>query len=176
MKLAKFSKPFTSSVVSLFIALIITGTTVHLGKAEDGNEQQKLSAARELLEISGFERTAKTFMDEYARQTVEAWKSTLRPMNADTQRALEDEFSARLTRDYLDLLPEIAALYAKHFSIQEMNGLLEFYKSPLGQALTSKMPEFEKEMALQFYPRLFSSTERHWLGAVDQIRRQGRKL
>ena len=38
--------------------------------------------------------------------------------------------------------------YVKHFSEEELNGMLEFYKSPLGKAVLEKMPAVQYETML----------------------------
>jgi uncharacterized protein len=47
------------------------------------------------------------------------------------------------------LMPEIAQLYAEVFDEQELQGLLDFYRSPLGEKMMAKMPELmERSMTL----------------------------
>jgi hypothetical protein len=76
----------------------------------------------------------------------------------------------------VDRFPEFTILCAKHFSTEELRGVLDFYKSPVGRALLSKLPAYEEEMVRHLYPRLYSSAERHWLAVVAELRAQGKKL
>jgi len=43
------------------------------------------------------------------------------------------------------LRPEFEKLYAESYSAEELEGLIKFYKSPLGEKLTSKQPEMQKK-------------------------------
>ncbi|MEK8034912.1 DUF2059 domain-containing protein [Ideonella sp. DXS29W] len=48
--------------------------------------------------------------------------------------AIQPEFSWQV------LKPDFARLYSESFSQEEVDGMIQFYKSPLGQALIAKMP------------------------------------
>ncbi|MBV8203002.1 MAG: DUF2059 domain-containing protein, partial [Acidobacteria bacterium] len=39
-----------------------------------------------------------------------------------------------------DLLERIIPIYSRHFSEQDLDGLIVFYKTPLGQKVTHEMP------------------------------------
>jgi len=43
-------------------------------------------------------------------------------------------------------LQQIAAIYDKHFTDDEIKGLLDFYSSPLGQKFAAESPKINKEI------------------------------
>lgn len=139
------------------------------------SEAQKLDLTRELMVVTGFDRATKIYMDEYARQMVASWKQTLpSPLSTEAEKALESELSLRLTKEYKALEPDLTKLFAKHFSLSEIQGVLEFYHSPLGRSLLAKFDAYETEMYAITGPVLNSSAERHWLAVVDDLRAQGK--
>ena len=50
--------------------------------------------------------------------------------------------------DWKTLKPEFVKIYSKHFTEDEINDLIKFYKTPSGQALVDKQPLIQKEMML----------------------------
>ncbi|WP_088343460.1 MULTISPECIES: DUF2059 domain-containing protein [Rhodomicrobium] len=53
----------------------------------------------------------------------------------------EKQFAARRS----ELLEQIASLYASKFSIEEMKGLADFYRTPLGQKFVATTPSLASE-------------------------------
>jgi hypothetical protein len=47
-----------------------------------------------------------------------------------------------------ELLHEAALLYARHFSTDELEQMVGFYKSPVGQKMVTEQPKMMQEMAL----------------------------
>jgi hypothetical protein len=46
---------------------------------------------------------------------------------------------------YADMVQVNADIYAKHFTVEEIRGLQEFYNTPLGKKLSSKTPDISAE-------------------------------
>jgi uncharacterized protein len=71
------------------------------------------------------------------------------------QQQLADNFPAKLIAmmreemGWEKMKPQYVQLYRDTFDQEEVNGLIDFYKSPTGQAYANKMPELtQKSMAL----------------------------
>lgn len=60
------------------------------------------------------------------------------------QVALHEEFQA----DMGVLLKAIAGVYAKHFSEAELQGVLDFYRTPLGSKMLKEMPSVMQESVI----------------------------
>jgi len=54
-----------------------------------------------------------------------------------------DKYQKKFNAD--DVTDEIAAIYDKHFTADEIKGLLQFYGSPLGQKYAAEMPKVTTE-------------------------------
>ena len=74
--------------------------------------------------------SVKNVADNSKRQELVAVASGSFHKNFDQQRALQ----------------QIAAIYDKHFTDDEIKGLLDFYSSPLGQKFAAESPKINKEI------------------------------
>jgi hypothetical protein len=74
--------------------------------------------------------SVKNVADDSKRQELITVASGSFQKNFDEQRALQ----------------QIAAIYDKHFTDDELKGLLDFYSSPLGQKFAAESPKINKEI------------------------------
>ncbi|WP_119388919.1 DUF2059 domain-containing protein [Taklimakanibacter lacteus] len=160
--------------VLFFCCGFLANQTLDIASLADEGDAQRLALAKEVMTVAGFDSAAKVYMAAYARQAVSSWKSTLPSLKEGAEKALEEELTTRLVQEYLDLGPEITRVFAKHFSSSEMQGLLDFYRSPLGQTFLAKVGAYDEEVYSTIYPKIASSTERHWFLAIDVLRAQGK--
>jgi hypothetical protein len=95
--------------------------------------------ARELLAIKG----GTLMFEPVIPGVVETTKNNLLPTNPSLSKDL-NEVSAQLRREFeakkAELVYEVAIIYAKHFSEQELKDLVAFYKTPLGQKMLKEEP------------------------------------
>jgi uncharacterized protein len=98
-----------------------------------------VAAARELIGAKG----GAAMFDPVIPGVVESTKGSLLPTNPNLSRDL-NEVSLQLRKEYeskkAELLYEVAIVYAKHFTEQELKDLVTFYKTPLGQKLLKEEP------------------------------------
>jgi hypothetical protein len=98
-----------------------------------------------LLELVGerdtIQETATLATERYRQKVVEA--------SASSERAQEltntylSEFHKKFDADAATA--QLVGIYDKHFSDDEIRGLLEFYGSPLGQKVAAEMPKINRE-------------------------------
>lgn len=118
------------AVVVLALAVIMSGATA--ASAEEPSREEEL--ARELMEVSG--------VSEMMQQVMTQMLQPLRSSGQVSQEFL-DEFLARADLDGLEAA--VTDIYAKHFTAEEMEATLEFYRSPAGQSILQKMPVVMQE-------------------------------
>jgi hypothetical protein len=98
-----------------------------------------VAAARELIVVKG----GAAMFDPVIPGVIETAKNSLVPTNPNLTKELND-VAAQLRKDYdnkrAELVYEVALIYAKHFSEQELKDLVAFYKSPLGQKMLKEEP------------------------------------
>ena len=100
---------------------------------------------RSLMELLG----ARDMVAEGASNAMEQAREKLRSTvpNNDKGQAFVNAFatSYRKRFDADQVTDELASLYDKHFTEDEIKGLLQFYGSPLGQKVAMEMPKIGRE-------------------------------
>jgi len=101
---------------------------------------------RSLLELVG----AKDAIEDAAGNATEQYRQKVIESSANTDRAqafvntyladFQKKFDANAVND------ELVGIYDKHFSDEEIKGLLEFYGSPLGQKVAAELPKVNREV------------------------------
>jgi len=118
------------AVVVLALAVVMSGATA--ARAEEPSREEEL--AKQLMEVSGVGEV----MQQIMTQMVEPLRSS-----GQVSQEFWDEL---LAQENLEALEEaVAGIYAKHFTAEEMEATLEFYRSPAGQSILQKMPVVMQE-------------------------------
>ena len=146
-------------VISSLIALTCAGNL----RAQD-SKQALADELTKLMNIQGqLQKTIdvlKQTMPAQMEQTRAAMGVTNAPPGStdDFNKTMDAIFAAP---EWKELEHEMAAIYADTFSEDELKGIIEFYKSPAGQAFIQKQPEIMKrsmainqKMMLTIMPRL----------------------
>ena len=109
----------------------------------------KAAAIEEMLALNHADQTIKTVLDQYKgilqSKLDEAFARTgvteSSPLRADIGKFEERVFDLLADRLRWDRLkPEFVAIYDQTFTLEEVQGINAFYKSPVGQALLAKQP------------------------------------
>ncbi|MFT7306794.1 MAG: hypothetical protein ACI9P7_002062, partial [Candidatus Azotimanducaceae bacterium] len=101
---------------------------------EESVERAKLAAIKELITVTG----AATNSEQYARAFSQQLVSVLRISNPQLSNTaiqiVNDEvgFSVREAFSEESLQREIYPIYARYFTLEELQGLIAFNKSPAG--------------------------------------------
>jgi len=101
---------------------------------------------RSLMELVGAKDTIEEATNAAAEQYRERLLATM-PNNDRAEafvNAFVDKFKARYNAS--ELSDKIVAAYDKHFTADEVKGLLQFYGSPLGQKTASETPRVTREV------------------------------
>lgn len=118
--------------------------------AKQANAQPKIDAAKqarihELMDVTGTTKLGEQFL-KTAMEQLRASVAGSRPQDARAQQLLElflDHFQKHF--DPQALTEIIVPIYDKYFSEEDLKGLLEFYRSPLGQRTLKALPEVTRE-------------------------------
>jgi len=113
-------------------------------RAEDPDPA--VAKAKELLAAAQQDKMADqviTLMEKPLSQLVE---STNPGRGKEVEALLHDQFLPAM-REHLPEFMDLAAhVYAQHFSVEELDQLLAFYKSPVGKKLVAEQPAMLTEM------------------------------
>lgn len=103
---------------------------------------------RSLLELVG----ARDAIEDAATASTEQYRQKMIDNNPNSDRAQAvvntylTEFHKKL--DTEAVTTQLVGVYDKHFTEDEIKGLLEFYGSPLGQKFSTEMPKASREMQM----------------------------
>ncbi|MGY6648185.1 DUF2059 domain-containing protein [Wenyingzhuangia sp. IMCC45574] len=125
--------------------ILITIITLFTFKA---NAQDKSEAIKELFEVMQIEKMTSKILD-----------NMLPAMQQQGKQLFKDEKKQDKYNTYMQFVMEEAkkttvslakddmpAIYAKHFSVEEIKDLTNFYKTATGKKMLEKTPEITKDM------------------------------
>lgn len=105
----------------------------------------KLADIRSLMELVG----ARDLVQDGASTAIEQSREKLlaNVPNNDKGQAFVNAFAASYQKKFSldEATDQIVGIYDKHFTDDEIKGLLQFYGSPLGQKVAAEMPKIGRE-------------------------------
>ena len=132
---------------ALFIAVTILAALPGMSSAQTP-DTTRIAAAKQMMEVAGTAAQFDQVMPLMSQQMSQAFKN-LAPGSAteidDVFRQLVPKFIERKG----ELLDQIATLYATEMTLDELNAIVAFYKSPVGAKFASVQPKILRDsMAL----------------------------
>lgn len=132
-------------------------TLLHAADAPAASE----ASIRELLDITESRKLLDSVFPQFEALMHTSMKQALgdRTLSAEEEKTMQ-----RMTTRMLDTMreelsweqlePLYIQIYRQSFTQEELNGILEFYKSPAGQAMTRKMPVVMKNSMTAMQERM----------------------
>jgi hypothetical protein len=119
----------------------------HAASAQTNSiDEAKEAEIRSLMELVG----AREMVQDGASNAIEQSREKLLATvpNNDKGQAFVNAFAASYQKkfDVDAVTDQIVAIYDKHYTEDEIKGLLQFYGSPLGQKVASEMPKIGREI------------------------------
>jgi hypothetical protein len=113
--------------------------------AKPSIDPQKEARIRELMDLTG----AKDLGQQLIEAGMEQFRSSVLDSQPDNPRAKQfvDAFAARFQKrfDSKSLNEQVIPIYDKYLSTEDLKGLLEYYRSPLGQRMLKALPDVARE-------------------------------
>jgi len=112
-------------------------------------DPEKEADLRSLLQYVGAKDQLETVASESAAQYREKLSASVKNVADDSKRQeLITVASGNFQKnfDQQRALQQIASIYDKHFTDDEIKGLVDFYSSPLGQKFAAESPAISKEI------------------------------
>lgn len=128
-----FSKSLLSTTMA---AALLLSAAVGTVSAQEKNDA-KLAAAIEVVILSNADKGFETVLPSLMQRTKALFIKTNPNLSKDIEEVV-NEAGLELAGDQAELTSMVANSYAKHFSAEELNALVKFYKSPTGQKLAEK--------------------------------------
>jgi len=111
-------------------------------------DPQKDSDIRSLLELIG----ARDMIQEAANNSTEQYRQKLISLAPNDDKAQDsvNSYLAAFQKQYDTdaIADQLVAIYDKHYTEEEIKGMLQFFGSPLGQKVAAEMPKISKEVQL----------------------------
>jgi hypothetical protein len=108
-------------------------------------DPQKEASIRELMNATG----AKDLGKQLVQAGMEQFRSSVEDSQPNNPRAKQfvDAFVSKFQKhfDPNSLTETIIPIYDKYFTSEDLNGLLAYYRSPLGQRMLKVLPEVTRE-------------------------------
>ena len=128
----------SKGVAGLFVAALIA-VVVPRAEAQDAeavtSPRDKEAAIREVLQLTG--------AAALGIQIMEQMRPALEKAVPNVPASFWDNFMAEVRPD--EMIDVIVPVYAKHFTLEELERLIVFYRTPLGRKVIGEMPEVMKE-------------------------------
>ena len=119
----------------LLLATLSTSAAAQAETAPAADSAGKMAAISRLLDATGAVQMGKQIID----QTFALQQQSNPDVPADVWVEVRSELSLE------DFRPTMIEIYDRHFTAAEIDGLLAFYESDLGQRLIAKQPEILQE-------------------------------
>lgn len=109
---------------------------------------EKAAEIKQLLELTGAYRVGQMMGSTVIRNMSDALRRSRPDIPTELFGVLADEVTAVIaeemssTGSFSDV---VAAVYHKHFTLDEIRGLVEFYQTPLGRKLAQELPTMTQE-------------------------------
>ncbi len=116
---------------SLLVLLVAAAPAL----AQTKRDAEKEKKIRRVLEVTGAQR----MMSQMAGQMIASFKKAQPEVPEEFWNRFEEKFSSE------DLIDQLVPIYDKYYSKQDLDGLLAFYESPVGQKVLKTMPQVMQE-------------------------------
>jgi uncharacterized protein len=114
-------------------------------QAASAIDPQKAARIRELMEVTGAKNLGRQLIDA----GMEQFRGSVQESQPNNPRAKQfvDAFVARFQKhfDPDSLNEQMIPIYDKYLTADDLKGLLDYYRSPLGQRMLKVMPEVTRE-------------------------------
>ncbi len=112
--------------------------------ANEKVDPQKEKAIRHLMELTGSTKMGDNMSEVITNQVKSAMS---RNMPGDRLQQFMDAFGQKFNarNPAHDVSEAMVPIYASHFSTEDIQGLIQFYESPLGKRMVSTMPQVMQE-------------------------------
>jgi hypothetical protein len=134
-----------AGILMLFISLLLT-PSVNAQQAES-LDPAKVEAIRELLRMTGAEANREQLTNTFTQQLISVLQANNTRLTDRTKAVIRDEVEAVVTEQLRNekLQRKMHRIYARYFTLEELEGLIEFNKSPIGRKANQVMPVLMRE-------------------------------
>ena len=134
------------------LLLSILGLALSVTAATAKTDADKLELAVQLAALMDMDQMVGTMQNQMEAMMQQELAGTAECEDATAAITEFSQAVSTLTRKELSnevFLPKVAEIYAEIFDADELQGMIDFYRTPLGRKMLARMPELmEKSMTL----------------------------
>jgi hypothetical protein len=104
----------------------------------------RLAAAKEMMSVAGVAKQLDQMLPLLLQQLTQAFVAVA-PDKADDIRSVFSQLGTKFIDRMGELIDKVAALYAEHLALDEINAITSFYRSPAGARFIAVQPLVTKE-------------------------------
>ena len=119
----------------------VIGTATVLAQEGRVPDQERVAAAKTLMEVTGVNKQLDLMVDAMAEGFRKGAREAAGSATADAASKEFDRRMAQLMSYRQAMLEDFAALYAEKFAAEELKAVADFYRSPAGAKFIQTMPE-----------------------------------
>ena len=160
---------------ALAIGCLLIGLCLAQGvRAQDKPSPEAIDAARELAAIMSPE-----IVDQMTAATIEPMFKIVQEklggkVSRDVLREVQGELQKVTSKFTNEMMADMPAIYARHFSVTELREIIEFYRTPTGAKTLSAMPKLMAEMSAMMLLRL-AGLENELETVIERAMRQQKR-
>ena len=128
-------------------------------------EPEKLALIKELIEVTGAATNSEQYVQAFSQQLISVLKISNPNLSDKAIEIVQQEVGLTVEEAFSSesLQKEIYPIYARYFTVEELQGLVAFNRSPAGRKANQVMPQLiaESTRAAQIWARTLSPQISH---------------
>jgi uncharacterized protein len=124
------------------LAIVLVAASLQVAAAQEAApvDPARVAAAKELMDVTGVSKQMDGMIAAMAQGFRKGAEDNGSPAAADAATKQFEGFMAKLMSYREPMLEEFAKLYAERFTLEELNAVTTFYRSPTGQKFIQEIP------------------------------------
>lgn len=133
------------AVAAIILAALIGLSGAAPVLAQAGSDAAAIAEARKMMEITKAAETTRQMLPAMSRMVGDLLSRANPGLDPQVRSAMDDLFLPEMTARLPAFIDEIAILYTKYFTLEELRQINAFYASPVGQKTASVMPQIMQQ-------------------------------
>ncbi len=130
-----------------FFAVLFSTVLAHAAATQQRPSDEAIGAARTLVEASGAAAQFDQFLPIFVAQMTKTF-AQLAPDRAKEIREVMAELTTRFTARKGELIDQIAVIYAKSLSLEDLQEITRFYQSGAGRRMVVAQPDIMRQATI----------------------------
>jgi uncharacterized protein len=110
-------------------------------------QEQRINLAADLIEMLTLQPMKSQLVSGTSSTLAKAYEQQAGKITDEQKKAIEETVHVNMAKKLGDLIPLLAPLTADAFTTQELQALVDFYQTPVGQGILDKMLSFQVRSA-----------------------------